>query len=104
MKTAVYQIHKAGGPAYLVCVRMPSLQDAYSLELRLKMHAGAGKEVKLLGHFDHVHAAIGQDEAEALILGDGRPATGAVFTIEELVDRVLRAAVCPKIAFTTDLQ
>jgi len=89
MKTAVYQVHVAGGPAYLVCVRMPSLQDAYSLELRLKMHAGPGKEVKLLGHFDHVHAAIGQDEAEAVILGDGRPETGAVFTIEELVDRVL---------------
>jgi len=89
MKTAVYQINEAGA-AYLVCVRMPSLQAAYSLEFWLRMHAGAGKEVKLLGRFDHVHAAIGQDEAEALILGDGRrPPIGAVFTIEELVDRVL---------------
>jgi hypothetical protein len=90
MKTAVYQINEGGG-AYLVCVRMPSLQAAYSLEFWLKMHAGQGKEVKLLGRFDHVHAAIGQNEAEGLILGDGRPSTGAVFTIEELVDRVLSA-------------
>ena len=68
MKTAVYQINEGGG-AYLVCVRMPSLQAAYSLEFWLKMHAGQGKEVKLLGRFDHVHAAIGQNEAEGLILG-----------------------------------
>jgi hypothetical protein len=89
MKTAVYQINEAGA-AYLVCVRMPSLQAAYSLEFWLRMHAGSGKEVKLLGRFDHVHAAIGQDEAEALILGDSqRPLSGAVFTVEELVDRVL---------------
>ena len=89
MKTAVYQINEAGA-AYLVCVRMPSLQAAYAMEFWLRMHAGPGKEVKLLGRFDHVHAAIGQDEAEALILGDARrPLSGAVFTIEELVDRVL---------------
>ncbi|HEY2116065.1 MAG TPA: hypothetical protein VGJ51_13295 [Candidatus Angelobacter sp.] len=91
MKTAVYQINEAGA-AYLVCVRMPNLSAAYTLEFWLKMHAEPGRKVTLLGGFDHVHAAIGQDEAEALILGDARhPPTGAVFTIEELVDRVLSA-------------
>ena len=48
------------------------------------------REIKLLGRFDAVHAALGQNEAEALILGEGpQNFAGAVFTVEELVDRVL---------------
>ncbi len=54
------------------------------------MHAAPGREIKLLGRFDAVHAALGQNEAEALILGEGpQNFSGAVFTVEELVDRVL---------------
>jgi hypothetical protein len=90
MKTAVFQINQADGSAYLVCLRMSSLQAACALERWLRMQAAPGKEVTLLGRFDAVHAALGQDEAEALILSSGRQAfVGAVFTVEELVDRVL---------------
>jgi hypothetical protein len=90
MKTAVFQISQTDGTAYLVCVRMPSLQAACSLEACLRMHAAPGKEIRLLGRFDAVHAALGQQEAQALILGDDRQSPlGAVFTVEELVDRVL---------------
>jgi hypothetical protein len=89
MKTAVFQINDENGAAYLVCVRMPGLRAACVLEQWLKKHAGPGKEIRLLGRFDAVHAAIGQHEAKSLILGDGQCCPGAVFTVEELVDRVL---------------
>lgn len=90
MKTAVFQINEVDGSAYLVCVRMASLQESCSLESWLRMHAGSEKEIKFLGRFDAVHAAIGQHEAEALILGEApESCAGAVFTVEELVNRVL---------------
>ena len=90
MKTAVFHINEADGSAYLVCLHMAGLQEAYSLESWLRMHAGPEKEIKFLGRFDAVHAAIGQHEAEALILGEApESCAGAVFTVEELVNRVL---------------
>ena len=90
MKTAVFQINEVDGSAYLVCLHMAGLQEAYNLESWLRMHAGPEKEIKFLGRFDAVHAAIGQHEAEALILGeDPQGCAGAVFTVEELVNRVL---------------
>jgi hypothetical protein len=90
MKTAVFQISEVDGSACLVCLRMAGLQAACALEGWLRMHAAPGKEIKLLGRFDAVHAALGQNEAEALILGEGpQNFAGAVFTVEELVDRVL---------------
>jgi len=90
MKTAVFEISKVDGSTCLVCLRMASLQAACALESWLRMHAAPGKEIKLLGRFNAVHAALGQNEAEALILGEGpKNFAGAVFTVEELVDRVL---------------
>jgi len=90
MKTAVFQISEVDGSTCLVCLRMASLQAACALESWLRMHAAPGKEIKLLGRFDAVHAALGQHEAEAMILGEGpQNFAGAVFTVEELVDRVL---------------
>jgi hypothetical protein len=90
MKSAVFQIGEVDGSAYLVCLRMASLQEACAMESWLRMHAAPGREIKLLGRFDAVHAALGQNEAEALILGEGpQNFIGAVFTVEELVDRVL---------------
>jgi hypothetical protein len=90
MKTTVFQISEVDGSTYLVCLRMTGLQEACALESWLKMHATPGKEIKLLGRFNAVHAALGQNEAEALILGEGaKNFAGAVFTVEELVDRVL---------------
>ena len=90
MKTAVFQISEVDGSTYLVCLRMAGLQEACVLESWLRMHAAPGKEIKLLGRFNAVHAALGQNEAEALILGEGpKNFAGAVFTVEELVDRVL---------------
>jgi hypothetical protein len=90
MKTAVFQISEVDGSAYLVCLRMSGLQEASTLESWLRMNAAPGKEIKLLGRFDAVHAALGQHEAEALILGaNAQNFPGAVFTVEELVDRIL---------------
>ena len=90
MKTAVFQINEVDGSAYLVCLYLAGLQEACNLESWLRMHAGPDKEIKFLGRFDAVHAAIGQHEAEALILGeDLHRCAGAVFTVEELVNRVL---------------
>ena len=90
MKTAVFQINEADGSTYLVCLRMARLHAACALEGWLRMHAASGKEIKLLGRFDAVHAALGQHEAEALILGEEPQGLArAVFTVEELVDRVL---------------
>jgi hypothetical protein len=89
MKTAVFQVNEEDGAAYLVCVRMSGLRAACALEQWLRNNAGDGKEIRLLGRFDAVHAAIGQHEAKSLILGDGQCGAGAVFTVEELVNRVL---------------
>jgi hypothetical protein len=90
MKTAVYQINEADGTASLVCVRMPSLHAACALEAWLRMHCAPEKEIRLLGRFDHVHAAIGQQEAEALMMGSlSQQNAGAILSVEELVDRVL---------------
>ncbi len=91
MKTTVFQINEPDGTAHLVCVRMPSLQAACCLETRLKMHAGPNREVKLLGRFDAVHAALSQEEAEALVVGERarRPQPAHAMTLEEVVNRVL---------------
>jgi hypothetical protein len=88
-KTAVFQINEENGAAYLVCVRMSGLRAACVLEQWLRRHVGHSKEIRLLGRFDAVHAAIGQHEAKSLILGNGQCSAGAVFTVEELVDRIL---------------
>ncbi len=97
MKTTVFQINEPDGTAYLVCVRMPSLQAASCFETRLKMRAGATREIKLLGRFDAVHAALSQDEADVLILGNGGPARQAssVVTLEDVVNKVLLRAQRP---------
>lgn len=85
MKPTVFRITEPDGTAHLVCVRTRSLQAAFSLEAQLRTQAGRNKEIKLLGRFDAVHAALSQQEAEALILGEIR----APLTLEEVVDRVL---------------
>jgi hypothetical protein len=95
MKTAVFQVSESDGTAHLVCVRMPNLQSACWLEERLREQAGPQKEIRLLGRFDGVHAALGQHEAEALILGGFCPLHTAALTLEEVVDWVLLRAQRP---------
>ena len=85
MKTAVFQVNEADGMARLVCVRLPSLQAACRLEAQLQEQAGPTREIRLLGRFDAVHAALGENEAEALILGGH----GEALTLQDVVDRVL---------------
>jgi hypothetical protein len=91
MRTAVFQVNEADGTVRLVCVRTASLQAACCLETRLRNLAGPSREIRLLGRFDAVHAALGQNEAEALILGEG----GAALTLQDVVDRVLLRALRP---------
>ncbi|MCU1255095.1 MAG: hypothetical protein JWM83_1394 [Candidatus Angelobacter sp.] len=68
MKTAVYQVTEGGGRARLICVAMPSLREAAILEAWLRMHAGLMTEIRFLGRFDEVQAALSQQEAEELML------------------------------------
>ena len=71
MKTAVFQINQGDGRTRLICVPMPSLHSAASLETWLRMHADMTTEVRFLGRFDSVHTALSQQEAEALMLDGG---------------------------------
>jgi hypothetical protein len=68
MKTAVYQVTEGGGRARLICVAMPSLREAAMLEAWLRMHADLMTEIRFLGRFDAVQAALSQQEAEELML------------------------------------
>jgi len=104
MKTAVFQINEPDGTVQLVCVPMPTLHSACSLESWLRMQAGPGKEIKLLGRFDAVRAASNQAEAEALVFGsedkgsenkgtEGRKQqAGAMLTVDEIVEKILLRA------------
>jgi hypothetical protein len=73
MKTAVFQINRGDGRTRLICVPMPSLHSAASLETWLRMHADMTTEIRFLGRFDSVHTALSQQEAEALMLDGGEP-------------------------------
>jgi hypothetical protein len=71
MKTAVFQINEGDGAAHLVCVPMPSLRSACSLEAWMRIYAGPERSIQLLGRFDSIRTVMSQDEAEVLMLGDG---------------------------------
>ena len=73
MKTAVFQINQGDGRTRLICVPMPSLHSAASLETWLRMHADMTTEIRFLGRFDSVYTALSQQEAEALMLDGGEP-------------------------------
>jgi hypothetical protein len=71
MKTAVFQINESDGAAHLVCVPMPSLRSACSLEAWMRMYAGPARCIQLLGRFDSIRTVMSEEEAEVLMLGDG---------------------------------
>ncbi len=72
MKTAVFQINECDGAAHLVCVPMPSLHSACNLEAWMRMYAGPERCIQLLGRFDSVRTVMSEEEAEVLMLSDGR--------------------------------
>ncbi len=72
MKTAVFQINDCDGAVHLVCVPMPSLHAACSLETWMRMYAGPERCIQLLGRFDSVHTVLSEEDAEVFMLGDGR--------------------------------
>jgi hypothetical protein len=82
MKLAVFQVNDRD-VAYLVCVRIPRLLLAGNLEKWLRKHAAPEKEIKLLGRFDAVHAALGMHAAVSLILGKGQMIPDALFALEQ---------------------
>jgi hypothetical protein len=71
MKTAVFQINDCDGAAHLVCVPMPSLHAACSLETWMRMYAGPERTIQLLGRFDSVRTVMSEEEAEVLMLREG---------------------------------
>lgn len=70
MKTAVFQVNDSGGATHLVCVPMPSLHAACSLETWVRMYAGPERSIQLLGRFDSVHTVMSEEEAE-ILMSDG---------------------------------
>ena len=81
MKTAVFQICKAGTGARLVCVPMESLRGAAELEAWIKMHADESTEITLLGRFDLIQAVASPQEAESLILQGAAGVADVVITL-----------------------
>jgi hypothetical protein len=70
MKTAVFQINESDGAARLVCVPMPNLHSACSLEAWMRIYAGSERSIQLLGRFDSIRTVMSQEEAEVLMLGN----------------------------------
>jgi len=69
MKTAVFQINESDGATHLVCVPMPSLHSACSLEAWMRMYAGSTRSIQLLGRFDSIRTVMSEEEAEVFMLG-----------------------------------
>jgi hypothetical protein len=61
MKPAVFQITDPNGSMRLVCIRVPTLGDAVSLEMALRRQLPR-MEIRFLGRFDRVEIAATVEE------------------------------------------